>query len=109
MRPEGPYTALLVAFEAALMASPNLVVIGYSFRDTHVNAVLERWYTADPNGRGLFVVDPGFPSRPRMEKDYAWTIGRRLHGGNPGGGVLPPNRGLLRVGAAEGLAELFGT
>ncbi|KRF26367.1 hypothetical protein ASG95_19395 [Phycicoccus sp. Soil803] len=108
MRAEGPYTALLVAFEQALLASSNLVVIGYSFRDQHINTVLERWYNADRDGRGLFVVDPGFPSRPRGVDDYAWTVSRRLHDRNPGRGVLRANRGLLRTPAQAGLLELFG-
>lgn len=108
MRAEGPYTALLMAFERALMDSSNLLVVGYSFRDYHINTVLERWYSADRNGRGLFVVDPDFPTRPRGDDDYAWTINRRLHDGNPARGMLLPHRSLLRVPAREALPALFG-
>ena len=48
--------AYLSAFENALMApGSRLMVIGYGFRDSHVNEVLER---AISKGLRLFVIDP---------------------------------------------------
>ena len=43
LRSEGPFMAMLMEFERQVGAARNLVVIGYSFRDAHVNAVIRRW------------------------------------------------------------------
>jgi hypothetical protein len=52
----GPYLELLRLFEESLAESDRLVVVGYSFRDEHVNAVLTTWINADAS-RKLVVLD----------------------------------------------------
>jgi hypothetical protein len=63
LRPDGPYLGLLAQFEAHLRQTGELVVIGYSFRDAHVNEMIARWANADRT-RLLTVVDPFFPELP---------------------------------------------
>ena len=53
---EGPFLDLLVRFRNRLFASRGLVVIGYSFRDPHINHYLLRWLRADRYAR-MIVVD----------------------------------------------------
>ena len=57
LRPNGPFLALRAAFEAELYESKQLVVIGYSFGDEHMNSIIERWIDANVEHR-LIVVDP---------------------------------------------------
>lgn len=67
----GPFLGLLAEFEKLLANVKRLVVIGYSFRDEHVNEVIARW-TAEGLERTLCVVDPHWPERfplPR-ERDF---------------------------------------
>lgn len=59
---EGPTLALIAAFERALSAADHLVIVGYSFADVHVNAMVRSWANAD-NHRTLTVIDPRWPKR----------------------------------------------
>lgn len=61
VRAEGPFLSLLAEFETALAAAEQLVVIGYSFRDDHVNELIRRWSAEDIH-RTMLVVDPSWPA-----------------------------------------------
>ena len=56
---EGPFLDLLFAFRQELERAGRLTVIGYSFRDPHVNEYLAQWINASPEHR-FRIVDPGF-------------------------------------------------
>jgi SIR2-like domain len=60
LRVEGPFLSLLTEFERLLASATTLVVVGYSFRDTHINYVVARWL-ADDARRDVIVIDPSFP------------------------------------------------
>jgi hypothetical protein len=57
LRAEGPFLELLLAWAAQLRKSIALLVVGYSFRDTHVNEIIARWFNGDPKRR-IIVLDP---------------------------------------------------
>ena len=57
LQAEGPFLSLLAEFEAALAESDRLTVVGYSFRDAHVNDIVRRWTRAD-KARTIVLVDP---------------------------------------------------
>jgi hypothetical protein len=61
LRSGGPFLELLAEFSKALARSDILIVIGYSFRDEHINEQIRRWIGADSRRR-ITVVDPGFPA-----------------------------------------------
>jgi hypothetical protein len=67
LRAQGPFLSLLAEFESQLATADRLIVIGYSFRDDHVNEAIRRW-TAEDINRKIVVIDPGWPStwRPAM-------------------------------------------
>jgi SIR2-like domain len=65
LQAKGPFLALLAEFERRLGRSSQLVVIGYSFRDDHVNEVLRRW-TGDDQRRTILVVDPSWKAEPGL-------------------------------------------
>ncbi len=55
---EGPFMSLLYEFRAHLFAADVLLVIGYSFRDDHVNHVIREWIARSPYNI-IIVLDPG--------------------------------------------------
>jgi hypothetical protein len=57
LRSEGPYLELLLAWATQLQEANRLVIVGYSFRDAHVNEVIARWFNADVLRR-IVVLDP---------------------------------------------------
>ncbi|CAN7408470.1 SIR2 family protein [Microbacterium maritypicum] len=63
---EGPTLALIASFERALSRATHLAVVGYSFTDVHVNALVRTWVNADPT-RTISVIDPGWPSRQEVD------------------------------------------
>lgn len=60
LRSEGPFVAMLGAFDGFLQNSQRLIIVGYSFRDDHINAAIRRW-TALPGKRQLVLIDPRAP------------------------------------------------
>jgi hypothetical protein len=59
MRAEGPFLAMLRSFDDMLRDADRLVVVGYSFRDDHINVAIRRWVNSGP-GKVMVVVDPYF-------------------------------------------------
>jgi len=57
LRADGPYLELLSRWEDVLTSSDNLIVVGYSFRDDHINEILRRWVNRGPHRR-MVVIDP---------------------------------------------------
>lgn len=106
LRSNGPFLAMLVEFEHMLEACDRLIVVGYSFRDEHINAAIRRWFGRHPNPR-LSVVNPAVG---------AWLTGRtgpeffeELK--SPLGGYpfhLAEGHHLLASGAGQGLLEVLG-
>ncbi|MEV0952673.1 SIR2 family protein [Promicromonospora sp. NPDC050249] len=56
---DGPTLALLRGAEDALDRATHLAVIGYSFGDAHINAVIRNWMLGDID-RTISIVDPGW-------------------------------------------------
>jgi hypothetical protein len=63
LRAEGPYLSLLAELEMVMTRVERLVIVGYSFRDDHVNEVIRRWTTERDSNR-IVVIDPRFPEHP---------------------------------------------
>jgi hypothetical protein len=58
LRSEGPFLELLLKFASELQSVDSLVVVGYSFRDEHVNVVISRWFSENDAAR-MVVLSPG--------------------------------------------------
>jgi hypothetical protein len=59
LRPDGPFLDLLREFREELKRSSHLVVIGYSFRDAHINQYIADWLNDDTRNT-INAIDPGF-------------------------------------------------
>lgn len=60
LRSEGPFLAMLREFDQFLAVSDRLVIVGYSFRDEHINLSIRRWFNRT-NSPEVVIVDPSFP------------------------------------------------
>jgi NAD-dependent SIR2 family protein deacetylase len=70
LRAEGPFIELLLAWSTQLREADSLVIVGYSFRDHHINETIARWFDAVETNR-IVVVDPG---EYRVESLFGWTL-----------------------------------
>jgi hypothetical protein len=90
---EGPFLGLLRAFQQELSRSSLLTVVGYSFRDDHVNEYISQWLN-QAKERRLRVISPQFDHSP---SPYAQQL---MH---CGAGRLE----IIRECAGPGLAKLY--
>jgi hypothetical protein len=103
LRSEGPYLELLLAWATQLKRATDLLVVGYSFRDDHVNEFIARWFVSDPTRR-IVLVD----TKPEEEWEvdsFRWNLANAnpLH---PPGELQEPKRFIhLQGTTADVLAE----
>jgi hypothetical protein len=57
LRSEGPYLELLLQWARAIDEADRLLIVGYSFRDEHVNESIARWFNRDETRR-IVTVSP---------------------------------------------------
>ncbi|GAP61266.1 conserved hypothetical protein [Arthrobacter sp. Hiyo1] len=99
---DGPTLALMREFERRLERADRLVVVGYSFADNHVNAVIRNWINTGAE-RSLTVVDPSWPRFPGgFQSDL---VNGLISSYGPGSEPLPPRMNVIRKKAAQGLDE----
>lgn len=67
---KGPFLSLLRVLESELDNTSELVVIGYSFRDEHVNEFLSRWFNNSDTNRIKVINSPGFNFGPAQSPDF---------------------------------------
>lgn len=58
--PNGPYLQLRHEFQRLLRATNVLGIIGYSFQDTHLNALIRAWASSRIKAK-MVIMDPGTP------------------------------------------------
>jgi hypothetical protein len=88
----GPFLTLLTMFRAALRNATRLTVVGYSFRDDHVNAQIANFLNEQSWSR-LTIIDPCTRGLPEFVDQMLRACGDRVT--------------LLRKTAGEGLREVF--
>jgi hypothetical protein len=54
----GPFLQLRHEFEREILRSNRLLIIGYSFGDDHVNAILRRWVSTRTSAK-MVIIEPG--------------------------------------------------
>lgn len=106
LRSDGPFLAMLRAFDDFLSRTDELLIIGYSFRDEHINASIRRWVNAGPT-RPLTVVDPN-PSELARSSLFFKELRRFMERK----GYYDPSREMatqftvLEAGAGEAIQKL---
>lgn len=78
LRADGPFLDLLDALGRELTRANEVIIVGYSFRDDHVNAKLRAWFNGMP-GRIVVVIDPDndLPNKSRFLRDILDCEGQR--------------------------------
>jgi hypothetical protein len=87
---EGPFLDLLRSFREELSKHSQLLVVGYSFRDEHVNEYIAQWFNGD-SARSITIVDPGFAD---ARSHFARELGR----------LTEPRLRVISEPASRGLA-----
>jgi hypothetical protein len=107
LKANGPFLDLLHDWEAQLRSVDALLVVGYSFRDDHINETIRRWIN-DSGNRHIVVVDPGWPDS--LPDGFRGEL--RIHLAPPwpdGNGKLPPyHLHVIKEKTGVALGELFG-
>lgn len=101
---EGPYLELLRRFGTGLEEHDNLLVVGYSFRDSHVNQYIAQWFNNNPNRRMVILSGPSFPDHA-LQMPFASDL---LHYGGERVHVVPETtaKGLPQaIGKVRGFAD----
>lgn len=109
LRAEGPFLSLLAEFETAMADAEQLVVVGYSFRDDHVNELIRRW-SAEDIRRTMLVVDPNWPtSFDHTPQDFRWELESHLVPfGTEGTSPFQPRLEIWTMPCSEALLRLAG-
>jgi len=68
----GPFLDFLRTFRDELFAAERLTVVGYSFRDMHVNEYIRQWVNRGGEWR-IRIIDPAYPT---TQIPFAQDIGR---------------------------------
>jgi SIR2-like domain len=74
LQSEGPYLELLLAWANDLKSADTLLVVGYSFRDQHVNEIISRWFNGVPTRRIIVLDRTNLMSAP--SNSFAGTLAR---------------------------------
>lgn len=98
--PFSAFPALTRKFQDWLDEAELLVVVGYSFRDQHVDAAVYRWASLDP-ARRIVVIDP-FPRREIPQREgilggLLWAMDAEY---------VPPDWGTPSVAATLGVNRM---
>lgn len=72
LRAEGPFLELLLAWATALRQADNLLIIGYSFRDQHVNELIARWFNNNERRR-IILLSPD-EVEASTHADFGWHL-----------------------------------
>lgn len=104
LRADGPFLPMLREFENMLARADRLLVVGYSFRDAHINVALTKWINSAPL-RDLSVIDPAFDDDPRVysRDSFSSQLLSAADGYEAGRSVRKLNLRLFRDTAARGL------
>lgn len=104
LRADGPFLSLLAEFETLLAVADQLVVVGYSFRDDHVNEIVRRW-AAEDLGRTVLIIDPAFPDAP--ERNFRTELLSALNPSKWEQNPWEPRVAVVRSPASQALPHLF--
>ncbi len=89
-----PYPELVNLFISELDNAQRLTVIGYSFRDDHINTLIGRWFETNPD-KQIQIIDPGFDNE---NNEFTRQIFYRMQDA--------PNRiNIIRDGAENALLK----
>lgn len=108
LKAEGPFLSLLGELEALMSNASRLVIVGYSFRDDHVNEIIQRW-TSEDIARTVTVVDPHWPENfyGDARGEFRATMSRHLNPSQHAPDEFAPRLQIIRDVCSAVLPDLF--
>jgi hypothetical protein len=108
LKAEGPFLSLLGELEALINDASRLVIVGYSFRDDHVNEIIQRW-TAEDITRTITVVDPHWPEDfyGDARSEFRAAMSRHLNPSEYGPNKFAPRLQIIRDVCSAALPALI--
>lgn len=110
LRSDGPFLAMLVEFDQFLASTDHLIIVGYSFRDDHINAAIRRWFNGIEKPR-VSIVNPSvtewdsdYHSAPEFYRELSHAM--RDHTAMTYPEPLLEGHALIADGAGAGLQRL---
>lgn len=106
---EGPTLALNFAAQNALLRASHLAVVGYSFSDSHINAMIRDWISASPD-RTISILSPEWPSTQNsfIERDFRSDLVTRYGRQQSGDGrPIKPRLAIVSGKTAGGLRAVL--
>ena len=101
---EGPFLDLLRSFQNELENSSVLTIVGYSFRDPHVNVYISQWLNGDATRVLRIINGPNFASRASTVSDLPPFVVNLLRFRRSN----PSRVDIVAAYAGEGLQLLYG-
>lgn len=107
LRADGPFLSLLGELETLMSEARRLVIIGYSFRDDHVNEIIQRW-SAEDIARTITVVDPHWPENfyGDTRGEFRATMSQHLNPPEHGTVEFSPRLRVIRERCSAALPSL---
>jgi hypothetical protein len=100
LRADGPFLDLLREWETQLERVDTLLVVGYSFRDNHINETIRRWINNNDE-RHLFVVDLAWDPDYRNQGDFRFMLEAGLAPSFPPGHDRTPHLHVIKAKASD--------
>lgn len=97
----GPFLDLLMKFKGCLRKTSHLVTVGYSFRDDHVNRIVEDWLTMRSDARVTAIDRVPDKDGHEWDRHHSYFYSRFLP-------QIHHRFSLLPLGAGPGLSQVFG-
>ncbi len=109
LRSNGPFLAMLHEFDSFLSSTEHLAVVGYSFRDDHINAVIRRWFDQRSQPR-LTIIDPAIDASQRYNRSRTNFLQELLSAMFVAGleAQLRPEHRIINSFTGDALVTLFG-
>lgn len=108
LRASGPFLDLLREWETKLRAVDILLVVGYSFRDDHINETIRRWIN-DGTGRQIFVIDPSWSPGRNLADDFRCELEFYLVSTMSAANAQQKCLHVIKEGAGKALDLLFAS
>lgn len=110
LRSDGPFLGMLSGFGHWLRDTQNLVIVGYSFRDDHINELIRRWLNRTERA-SLTIINPSMTedvTRRWGQEGFMGEVVRAISTLRDDRMEILSQHSVIAAGARDGLAQILG-